>query len=103
MDTQQLQHDKRFFWWLNVNIFIFIFANQIFHKPEVPNNIIICKRHLSKFLRYDKYPNNFFELLTKIEQQKLQCIIVGFPNLILTAFRCQLLALVEMMVMTMMI
>ena len=37
MDTQQLQHDKRFFWWLNVNIFIFIFANEIFHKPEVQN------------------------------------------------------------------
>ena len=36
MDTQQLQHDKCF-WWLNVNIFIFIFANEIFHKPEVQN------------------------------------------------------------------
>ena len=41
MDTQQLQHDKRFFWWLNLNIFISIFANEIFHKPEVPNTNFI--------------------------------------------------------------
>ena len=41
MDTPQLQHDKRFFWWLNVNIFIFIFANEIFHEPEVRNTNFI--------------------------------------------------------------
>ena len=49
MDTQQLQHDKRFFWWLNVNTFIFIFANEIFHEPEVTNNILDVRGTLQIF------------------------------------------------------